>query len=199
MNKVDQTSVLYELASYSEPVTIDALCQAFPKARRKTLLTFVGHLLQKKLVANAGARRGSYLITAKGSEFVKAGKRVTSGPNGKLTGPREPRDGTFRDRLWKALRIKRKATVPELIELARKKSDGENIVHNAQAYMRFLKRAGVVVEMRRRAAGHAPTSNGFKLFTLMRDLGPLAPVAHRAFLFDPNSARERIAYQGEAK
>jgi hypothetical protein len=48
--------------------------------------------------------------------------------------------------------------------------------------------------MARREEGHAPSSNGYLRFRLLRDLGPKAPVPCRLFVFDVNSS-ERIAYR----
>ncbi len=196
-----QNAVLAILAA--APASATAICEA-SKSRRKPVLLALGKLMQKKLVArlnpgnagNFGRIEPVYGVTKKGAEFVAAGKRVTSGANGPFTGIAKRNQDTFRARLWRALRIKKKATIPELIEIVRTKTDGESVESNALHYLRALTRAGVVAELPTREKGYALTSPGFIRWALVRDLGPLAPIVSKKHLIDLNapSHAATIAY-----
>ncbi|MGE4527983.1 MAG: hypothetical protein AB7D00_06410 [Rhodospirillaceae bacterium] len=133
------------------------------------------------------AEVGCFTLTAEGEAFRASGKEVTSGPKGPLTQSyRRARRTTLRDRLWAALRVRRKASIPELLELA---SNGEAAALSlAQKYTSALCRSGHLRELRR-DPGTAPTSNGFKRFALIRDTGPEAPLVRvRAReVYDPNT------------
>lgn len=196
----DQNSILKllaraDLTNYASP--IDELVR-LSHAPRKSVLQALGNLMQNKLAERAGGPGlpAHYRITDKGNGFVRAGKRITSGPKGNLTGVPKARSGNGRALIWNALRMKRCATLPELAELCRTKkhSDPKKVSENARKYLNALRRAGIVVVMARREEGHAPSSNGYLRFRLLRDLGPKAPVPCRLFVFDVNSS-ERIAYR----
>ncbi len=177
-----------------------------PQPKRKQLLEALGRLMQRKLVERVKPMRQAnferiephYRLTPGGRDFVAAGKRVTSGPNGPLAGVRDRGQQTFRARLWRALRIARKATIPELIEIARDKTDTEAVPANAFVYLKYLARAGVVAKLPTRERGHAITSPGFTRWALLRDLGPLAPIAAAKHLVDPNATGDArfIGYLG---
>lgn len=142
------------------------------------------------LIARGLAERaevGCFTLTAEGQAFRDAGAEITSGPMRPLTQTyRRWRKPALRDRLWAALRIKGKASIPELLELA---GDGERDFSNAaQKFLKALSRAGYLRELRREP-GTAPTSNGFKRYQLLRDTGPEAPQlrVRQRQLFDPNT------------
>lgn len=133
------------------------------------------------------AEVGCFTLTAQGQTFRETGGAVTCGPAGPLTQAyRRPRRQVLRDRLWAALRIKGKASLPELLEVA---GNGErDAANSAQRYTAALARAGYLRELRREP-GSAPTSNGFKRYALIRDTGPAAPQlrVRTHELFDPNT------------
>jgi hypothetical protein len=137
---------------------------------------------------SAGFRPLYYRATDAGRSAAAEGARVTSGPMGSHTGRRAAVQGTFRARLWRALRVLRKATVPDLVRLAGtgEEADAEG---NAHKYLAALTRSGHVVVLSGRAKGRAQGSNGFKQFVLAKDTGPLAPSVHpaRSEVFDPNT------------
>ena len=72
----------------------------------------------------------------------------------------------MRDKLWRAMRIKSKATIGELLELA--DEDAVAAMSNAQRYCLALQRAGFLRRLRR-APGTRPTSNGHVRYQLVRE------------------------------
>jgi hypothetical protein len=179
---------------------------------RKKIIASLGCLLRRELAAVAEKSRrrssfeekaapaASYAATEKGRDFHRSGKRIKCGPLKQRHPLRAYKPDAFYQRLWKVLRFSegRRATIPELIEIARAPGDPGTLQlsNNARAYLLKLARAGVVVRMTIRARGDAPTSNGFVRFALPKDLGPLAPVTRKGFVFDPNS-RTQIEYRKE--
>lgn len=190
--RADQNAVLKALAN--RDATATALCSHLALSR-KSALAALGRLMQKRLIerVNPGNARNLesvdpiYRVTPAGAEIVASGKRITSGPNGPLTGLRKGSQDTFRARLWRALRIQKKATIPQLVEIARAKKDAEDVDSNAFRYLQALTRAGVVAKLPSREKGFAPSSNGFVRWALVRDLGPLAPQAGAKYLVDFNA------------
>lgn len=203
-----QTLVLKKLAE--APRTLSSLAGHFDGSSRRQVVKTVGKLMQKKLVAYVRRRSGGfgsrqeepvYGVTPEGDAFARSGKTITSGPNGKFAGPRKPGAETLRSRLWRAFRIQRKATIPQLVEVARNAADAVDVNSNALRYLNALCRAGVAAKLPTREKGHALTSNGFVRFALIRDLGPVAPVAAAAHLIDhnPNAPEKFIAYREVSK
>lgn len=158
-------------------------------AERKAVVKAVGRLIARGWAERAEI--GCYRLTAAGAQALAAGVRITSGPNGPLTARRPPRRraAPLYELIWRALRIRGKATIADLLELAGR--DGRTAANTAAVYLRVLARAGYLRVLPRREPGTAPTSNGYKRYQLLRDTGPLAPVArlHRRALFDPNLDR----------
>lgn len=132
-------------------------------------------------------QRGSYAITEAGQNAIASGQEINSG----RTGPRGPgiRTGTFRERLWKVMRIERKNTIGGWLALIL--ADGEDqakATENAQKYIRILCLAGYMAKLPGKQQGTALTSNGFNRYLLAVNNGPLAPITRRGgILYDPNS------------
>lgn len=133
------------------------------------------------------AEVGCFTLTEEGEAFRATGQEVTSGPKGPLTQPyRRARKITLRDRLWAAMRIKGKASIPELLELVATDKPGAESL--ARKYASALCASGHLLELRREP-GTAPTSNGFKRFALLRNTGPEAPLVRVTAreVYDPNT------------
>lgn len=135
---------------------------------------------------------GCLRLTDAGREAIAAGTRVRSGPKGRQPGPRMFKN-TLRMRVWSSLRLRKKASVADIVMLAagdgpREKDMESNISH----YLRALARAGYVMKMPRREPGSALTSNGFARWMLLKDTGPLAPVWRPKInaIYDPNTDTE---------
>lgn len=204
-----QNLILQLLARSKQPVSVTSIAESLALADpppRKRALEALGKLMQKKLVERANKQTGfkpvepEYQTTKAGRDFIASGKRVTSGPNGPLAGVRKGPDNTFRQRLWNAFRIQKKATLPQLIEIAREKRDG-NVEANALKFLKSLVRAGVAARMPTREKGHALTSPGHVRFALVRDLGPRAPQAANRHLVNLNATDDvdRFIPYGESK
>jgi hypothetical protein len=130
--------------------------------------------------------RGCFQVTAEGAVAHADGVALTSGPNGPMERKRS-NNSALRTRLWRAMRMKRKFTLAELLVLA--ESGTEKAAHsNAARYVRGLVAAGYLAELRR-AKGDCPGSNGWKRYSLLRDSGPLMPMlrAGGASVYDPNT------------
>ena len=112
---------------------------------------------------------GAYQLTPAGQTAAAAGERITSGGRGHV---RTGRD-TLRQRAWRAMRVRRNFTVGDLISDAAR--DGEDGYKHIQRYLWTLQAAGYVIGAGRQPGGR-PTSNGARIYQLMRDTGPRAPV-----------------------
>lgn len=133
---------------------------------------------------------GCYRLTSAGKEALAAGTTsVRSGPRGTQPGARIFRN-TLRSRVWRAIRIRRKFSIPDL-EMLVAQGGERDITANIRKYLQGLERAGYLVKLPRREAGTAMTSNGFARWMLLeeRDSGPKAPVVSQAkgTVYDPNT------------
>ena len=181
----DQMAVLCALSDH-ECRDIGSLAAIRPDLNNRRIVKAMGRLILRGLAQRL--ERGCYLLTAEGQTFREAGEPIKSGPKGPLNAAcRRPRQRTMRDRLWDGLRIRGKASMPELLELAGSGSeDGKN---NARHYLRALTQAGYLQVLSRRQEGTSPTSNGFKRYARIRDSGPQAPQwrTRAKQVYDPNT------------
>lgn len=88
------------------------------------------------------------------------------------------RPSPLRDGVWAALRIKRKATIPDLLEVADVEGDRDRQHHIVRQYLSWLARAGVVNPLPRLAKREGP-GTGLRVYLLVRDLGPQSPYFDR--------------------
>lgn len=163
-----------------------ALLAALYRGHCRTIAELEGALdLTRRQVSDAAAillRRdylmrmeaGCYQLTDAGIAAYERGEVITSGPRGKHTGCKVVQN-TFRQRAWLSMRTRGRFTVGDLVCDAATEDDS-NPLDNAKRYLRLLVRAGYVIELPRRVAGTAPTSNGYKLFALAKNTGREAPV-----------------------
>lgn len=189
---VTQKTVL-EMLESGQCLTIAAMADISGTARCKLVQGAAG-LLRRGLVERV--ETGCYQLTPDGLDFKRSGQKLTSGPNGKMTAPRVMKN-TFRKRLWRAMRIRRKFTIGDLIMLSTTGVD-KSPKTNAQKYVRFMVRAGYLLEMPRRIPDGKLTSNGLKQYMLSRNNGPAAPVVRVAKkeVYDPN-IRQSFPYAGD--
>lgn len=137
-------------------------------------------------------RPGCLKLTQAGRDAIAFGITVTSGPNGPQPGKRIFTD-TLRSRTWAALRIRQKASIPDLIMLTAQGNAREKALEsNIGKYLRALEKAGYVSKMKRRDHGTAITSNGYLRWLLVKDTGPEAPVWRqgKGTVYDPNTQEE---------
>lgn len=151
--------------------------------------------LARQLYADGKVKPGRYTLTHDGRIALEAGAKLKSGPKGPHGKPRNTA-GSLRDKVWRLLRIRQKASVPEIVGLL---CDGDapvmqikGVTNNVQKYLRALRLTGYLADMRREA-GDKPGSNGHKRYLLVRDTGPTAPTrrAHNR-VYDHNEGREYV-------
>lgn len=164
--------------------SIDELDRHLPISR-KEISKAACKLIVKKLIDRLEI--GCYQLTDEGRNFLAEGRTITSGPNKPLSFLRAAPENTFRQRAWNAMRLQHRFTVPSISMVAKTASDG-NVVHNLQVFIRRLVAAGYVVELPAREKGTAVTSNGFKVFRLIKDTGHFAPVWSKGKMVDRNLA-----------
>ena len=183
------TGLLRALAA-AESRTLDDLVGA-TRVERGRVGTAIATLMSRGLVISVGPV--CYALTAAGHRVVTSGREIRSGPRGLHTGVRRPVEDTLRARLWRALRLKRKASLPQLLTLAARGSE-RAAERNAWMYLRALHRAGYIQRLAMRAKGGSSSSRGHIRWLMLRDTGPMAPVVrprHREVV-DPNTG-ERFA------
>lgn len=134
---------------------------------------------------------GMYELTDAGRTVVESGGRVRGGPADcmAMVLTRSARDG-FRDRLWRSIRLRGVFTLQDLVADA---TNGEaDPMDRAQRFVRYLRSAGYIVELRGRARGTVRWSNGFKRFRLVKNTGPRAPICREKYgvLHDPNTGED---------
>ena len=136
---------------------------------------------------------GCHKLTDAGRAADAEGMILRSGPRGGgQTGKRIHKD-TLRIRVWRAIRIRRKFSIPDLVALVAEGGE-RDIESNIRKYLSALTRAGILTELPRREAGTALTSNGYKRWWLRdeQDTGPAAPVWRQGAntVYDPNTETE---------
>ncbi|OGS90823.1 MAG: hypothetical protein A2Z95_06035 [Gallionellales bacterium GWA2_60_18] len=143
---------------------------------KQSASTLIGHGLMEKTV------RGCLRLTSAGRHAVESGASIH---------PRRALKDTLRVRVWRAVRLRRKFTVPDIIGLVADDTARGDITSNVQKYICALAKAGYLIELPKREACISPTSPGFKRWWLqdIRDTGPLAPVLYleKKRVYDPNT------------
>ncbi len=130
--------------------------------------------------------RGMLRITTAGLLKAASGATITSGPNGpKATDERS----TFRNRVWRALRMLSRFTVGDVVRLAANGSEA-NAQDHAYKYVEALARAGILSRLphRREKSTASAGCRGHSIYVLANDLGPKAPHWNKrtAQVSDPN-------------
>jgi hypothetical protein len=133
---------------------------------------------------------GKFWPTDAGRELVEEGRKIVSGRQAGTQGRRLVRQ-SLREKVWRAMVMLRKATIPELVSYVSVggERDAEN---NILKYLRALEKAGYVVRDARRVPGTSPTSPGFVRWVLIEKTGPVAPAysESKKHLYDPNTNKE---------
>lgn len=136
---------------------------------------------------------GCHKLTDAGRAAVQSGARLRSGPRGNGQPGKRIHKDSLRIRVWRAIRIRRKFSIPDLVSLVAEGGE-KDIESNIRKYLSALTRAGILTELPRREAGTALTSNGYKRWWLTdgKDSGPLAPVWRQGAntVYDPNTEIE---------
>lgn len=172
-------------------VDIDALAAATGQPKRAIVkaaqvLKGLGYIaVCDKLDEEMGTlARGMYMATAAGEAFAASGEEIKPGKSGER--PRKRTVG-LRERAWWHFRAHNVATLKELLSThASGREKAADI--NLYKYLAALEAAGIL----KRLNGRQPArqSKGRVLWSLAKDLGPLAPVWRQRAreVYDPNSA-----------
>ena len=136
--------------------------------------------------------RGCFRLTEAGIAARASGDRLSSGPNGPHAGARRKIKSCLRTRLWRAMAVRDKFTVGDLVAVAAE-GDERDAIGNARKYLAALARTGYLRELPIRAPGVAASSGGFKRYVVLRRTGPLAPGLYprRKEVRDPNTGEAR--------
>lgn len=137
-------------------------------------------------------KRGCFELSTLGRSAKQNGVSITKGRA--CAAPRcsgVPNQNTLRQRAWNVMRMAQKFSVPDLLTVATTGTE-KSAASNLQRYCRALCRAGVLVQLRQKQPGDAPSSPGSFRFMLVNNLGPLAPSYRRErhALWDYNSEKE---------
>ncbi|MDE2577914.1 MAG: hypothetical protein KGL46_03830 [Hyphomicrobiales bacterium] len=142
-------------------------------ARHNKVATVTGTMVLHGLLERI--ERGCFQLTRAGKEHLASGQRIKSGPKKPFTGHVAPNMATMRQRAWSAMRVKKTFTAADIFQLAVRPTD-KSPDANLGKFIRALVKYGVLAETGRRAFdGEAPTSNGRKVYLLVKDLGEIAP------------------------
>lgn len=183
---IHQSAVMIALGENRR--TLDELEAHLPISRR-SIVKATGKLIERHYVEREKA--GVYRLTETGSICLTKSLSLKSGPRGRHTGAQRPNRDTFRQRAWSAMRMTPRFTQPDILVLAAQPEDG-NAEASLQRWVLRLIRGGYVVQLPTRAPGTAPTSNGHKVYRLMRNTGELAPIYQQrdSLLRDMNTGEE---------
>ena len=133
-------------------------------------------------------RLGEGKVTAskEGLEWLVMGKSITSGPNGPR--PMTTEGTSLRSRLWRAIRLMKKGTIADLLELAERGTEG-NAYASSKEYLNALVRSGHLIRMTRRGERQIVNGQTPTRYCLAVDSGPFPPQFNRRQrrVFDPNT------------
>lgn len=152
-------------------LSVEDLSHHLPIDRRKVAKA-AGKLLLRGLVQRI--ETGVYSLTTEGWQILEFGLTIKSGPKGKRTW-KPGLKNTFRQRAWKAMRLTKRFTIPEIVMLAAD-DKSKNPENNLSRYLKGLQKSGYVVELSSRTEDGKLTSNGLKVWRLIKDTGDIAPV-----------------------
>ncbi|NRA86438.1 MAG: hypothetical protein HRU28_03395 [Rhizobiales bacterium] len=188
--KIDSAKNVNQLIAMLEVgtcLTIDEL-QALTDLSRKAISRAATNLIYRGCLERI--EKGCYQLTTTGIKHKQSGHKLKSGMIKPRTGVYAPKRQAFRTRLWRAMQILQKFTINELLEIARDGSEKDPI-NNAQRYVKALTQAEYLILLKRREPSTKLTSNGFKRYSLIRNLGHLPPVLRKAAnqneIYDRNS------------
>lgn len=164
-------TALLQVLSNGACLTIQALEQELDLTRRQ-ISDAASCLLRRDYLMRMDV--GCYQLTEAGLSAAQAGEIITSGPKGPHFGIRRVKN-TLRERAWRSMRVQKRFTIPDIVSSAAIETDG-NPHESVARYLRALRDAGYVKASARRVDKVSETSNGFKVWMLIRDTGRLAPV-----------------------
>lgn len=170
-NATHQAALLAVMATGNGgSLTIDQLDATLPIGR-KQIATAAARLIQRAYVERA--ETGVYRLTLTGRKALEDGVSLTSGPHRKRRKYPVLQD-TLRQRAWKAMRLNTRFTVPDIVTLAARDTDGD-AEGNIRRFCHQLVRCGYLAQLPGLVRGNKETSPGFACYRLLRDTGDAAP------------------------
>ena len=172
-------------------LTIDQLEGSGGLSRRQITNAAMG-LIRRALVERV--ELGCFRLTAEGITLRAAGTPLTSGPNAPHTGQRRTRKPNFRTRIWRAMAVRDKFAIGDLVAVAAR-GEERDPMSNAGRYLAALANAGYIRRLPVKGRGTALTSNGFVRYVRLRHTGPSAPIVKTGgkAVYDPNT-RETVSW-----
>lgn len=140
---------------------------------RKQVGMACGKLVMRDLIERIEV--GCFRLTPNGKDIVSGAAKLDPNPRKPLNCARVPRTTTLRQRAWAAMRLQKRFTVADIATLAANERDKQPEHHLAK-WFSYLVRAGYLAALPRRVPTSAPTSNGLKCWTLLRDTGDIVPL-----------------------
>lgn len=180
VNATHQIAVLGALSV--EPVNLNDLVGRLPIDRARTIAA-VGRLISRGLAERSEV--GVYALSQAGADGLRDGLAIGGDPHKVRKDPVYA--DSLRQRAWRAMRIAGRFTIADIARSAlRGERDGEDAIRR---FFTALTAAGYLVERHGRVQGTAPSSNGFKVWQLVRDTGEWAPryVQAKRHFVDRNS------------
>ena len=183
------TKLLEALGQAGPPgMSVEALAQqiggTYPSVQKSCAL-----LLRRGMADRVD--RGRYRLSQAGQTALATGRRIHRGA--KIGGHRYC-SGSFQEKLWRALRMRRKATTMDMVTIANPEEKyGDAFIlklRQAQHYLRSLCRAGFVTALKSRSEGTSPQSRGYLCWLLIRDTGPKCPSVSKGICYDHNTGQE---------
>jgi len=169
-------AALKRLAAANKAVAEGALAEAAgidPRGARAMLRQLAYRGLVK------AERRGWWRITAPGRRALAAADPARRRPS-------------VAARAWAALRKLKRATVPELVQVAAAPGDRGGATSQVRNFLAVLARAGYVKKLAaRQGARGRGLGPGFATYLLTDDTGPLAPMWRGGHVTDGNTGRDR--------
>ncbi len=165
-------TALLQMLSQGERLTVDDV-EARVDLTRRQISNAAACLHRREYLQWLGP--GLYQLNDAGLAAAAAGEVIRSGPLGPRKQARMAK-GTLRERAWRAMRVRRRFTLADLITdaaLPEDKAPENNLVR----YIGRLASTGYVAALPARTMGTALTSNGYKVWVLLKDSGPLSPIA----------------------
>lgn len=166
VNATHQIAVLGAIGA--ETVNLNALETRLP-IPRAALIAAAGRLVSRGLLERS--ELGVYGLSETGLTILRDGLKIGGDPKKRRKEPLYI--DSLRQRAWAAMRLVGRFTVGDLaIRAVRDEVDGEDSIRR---FCLALTRADYLIELSGRAAGTAPSSNGFKVWQLVRNTGEHAP------------------------
>lgn len=123
-----------------------------------------------------GLRIGCYTATPEGHKRYIQGGTIKSGPKPDTNIQARRVDRTsLRARLWRSLRMVRRATISDLLQICVNSNDGSSARDSAHRLLSQLARCNYVHKLPKRAKPTRYCSNGEVIYYLVKDTGPNPP------------------------